>query len=116
MPWRGLHLLIGGLYIAAPVAAMFVDAFRARKQQRHRPGGWLIGIVLAGVLVGTAMAVLYSVAVGGKVRIGQAMLASYFAMSMLLILRFFDWLLHLTIASIYRVNRPVEKPTIGFRF
>ena len=41
------------------------------------------------------------------------MLASYFAIGMLLILRGFDWLIQRVIARALRTNRIVEKPSIG---
>src|SRR5438874_10906563 len=115
MLWRILHYLVVGVYIAAPIAAIVVDAIRAKKRQRTAPGGWLVGVILTGAVVGTAMAVLYALAVGGKIRVGQAILASYFAVGMLVVLRVFDHLLQRGLRAAFRVNRTVERPSIGFR-
>ena len=93
MLFRVLHLILLGFYLVAPIGAAVIDALRARKTRRTSPGGWLVGVVLAGVIVGTCVSVLYAVAVGGKVRVGQTMLCSYFAIGMLLLLRGFDYLM-----------------------
>jgi fermentation-respiration switch protein FrsA (DUF1100 family) len=115
MVWRILHELIVCFYIVAPVGAIVLDALRARKTQRTSPGAWLVGVVLAGVIVGTSITVLYSVAVGGRVRVGQAMLGSYFAIGMLLLLRGFDYLIQRGIGAALRLPHEVEKPTVGLR-
>ncbi len=113
MLWQVLHQLIVAFYLVAPLGAILIDALRARKLKRTSPGAWLVGVVLAGVIVGTSVSVLYALAVGGRARVGQAMLASYFAIGMLLILRGFDWLIQRVIARVLRTNRIVEKPSIG---
>ena len=115
MLWRILHYLVVCVYIAAPIAAIVVDAIRAKKRQRNAPGGWLVGVILTGAVVGTSMAVLYALAVGGKIRVGQAILASYFAVGMLVVLRVFDHLLQRGLRAVFRVNRTVEQPSLGFR-
>jgi hypothetical protein len=53
-----LHWVLVCFYIAAPVGAVVVDALRARKVKRTSPGGWLVGMVLTGVIVGTCVSVL----------------------------------------------------------
>src|SRR5580765_5505529 len=115
MAWRIFHLLITAIYFGAPVGAVVIDAIVARRRGRSAPRAWLVGVVLAGVIVGTTIAVLYAVAVGGKVRVGQAVIGSYFAIGMLLILRGFDWLLLRGIAKLLRIDRTIEKPTIAMR-
>jgi uncharacterized protein len=115
MVWRIAHELIFWFYMLAPAGAIAVDAVLARKRKRAAPGAWLVGVVLAGVLVGTAISVLYAVAVGGRVRVSQAMLGSYFAIGMLLLLRLFDWLIQYVLALALRVNRDIENPPWSFR-
>src|SRR4051794_5568149 len=105
MLWAILHRAIVAIYFAAPLLAILVDAFQARKRSRTTPGAWLVGVVVAGVIVGTSISVLYAVAVGGRIRVGQAMIGSYFAIGMLLILRLFDWLIQRGIATVLRTNR-----------
>jgi len=112
---RILHDILLAFYFTAPVLAAMIDALRARKLKRGSPGAWLVGVVLAGVIVGTAITVLYAVAVGGRVRVGQAMLGSYFAIGMLLLLRGFDYLIQRLIAWSLRINQNPEKPSFGFR-
>ena len=82
-----------------------IDALRRAKANRTSPGAWLVGVVLVGVMVGTSVSVIYAFAVGGKVRVGQAMLASYFAVGLLLMLRGFDWLIHAFIVRALGTNR-----------
>src|SRR3954451_2713713 len=64
---RIVHILILCFYLTAPLGAVLIDALRARKTKRTAPGAWLVGVVLAGVIVGTAISVLYALAVGGRV-------------------------------------------------
>jgi uncharacterized protein len=71
-------------------------------------------VVLAGMFVGSGLTVLYAIACGANIRVGQAMIASYFAISLLLILRGFDRLLQRAVAALFRVNRNVEKPPLAF--
>src|SRR5690242_9198778 len=115
MFWQFMHYGIVATYLLAPVAAIVIDAVRARRRQRKAPGAWLVGVVVTGLIVGTSMAVLYAVAVEGKMRVGQAMLASYFAVGMLLLLRAFDTIVQRAANAALRVNRIPEKPTLGFR-
>ena len=110
---RVVHNLLLAFYFAAPRRRDRDRCVDCAKQKRNAPGGWLVGIILAGVIIGAAVTVLYGVAVGGRVRVGQAMLASYFAIGMILLLRIFDWIIQKAIAAILRVNRAVEKPSVS---
>jgi uncharacterized protein len=115
MIWRSLHFVIVAFYLVAPPAAIVIDGFRSRRRNRSVPGAWLVGVVLVGVMLGTSMSVIYAFVVGGKVRIGQTVLASYFAVGLLLMLRMFDRLIQIIFAAILRVSRFPEKPSIAFR-
>jgi fermentation-respiration switch protein FrsA (DUF1100 family) len=87
------HLLIVGIYIALPALvlgrAMFLSVLYGRRAALRRFwftwfGGLMIGITVCGV---TALAQ------HGRVSFWQVSLAVYFATSLLLLLKGFDWLL-----------------------
>lgn len=101
-----LHYLLVAAYLAAPVLAVLWSARRRRRQAvvSHEPAGpssgagWAapvgtIGTFVAGTVMGVSLSVVYAVAVKGTVSIAQAVLASYFATALLLLLRGFDWVL-----------------------
>jgi hypothetical protein len=123
---RGFYLVLHYLLIAAYLAAPIVAVLRSTRRRRSPPlpdgaaaGVWnassvgVIGTFVAGTVMGVSLSVVYAVAVQGTVSIAQAVLASYFATALLLLLRGFDWLLR---AMVWRISvlppAPGERPRV----
>lgn len=88
-----LHLLIVVIYIALPLLVLGALIRPAETTvRRKRLAGFLLSAV-AGLALGGLLAVSYAIGVGGQPRVGQVLLAGYFAISLLLVLRFYDLLL-----------------------
>jgi alpha-beta hydrolase superfamily lysophospholipase len=98
------------------MAAMVIDLRRARLASRSTPSGGLITTISAAVLIGTGLAMIYGVAVGGRVRLTQVLLAIYFACGLLLILKAFDYLMRRALARVLRTDaKPGEKSSALWR-
>src|SRR5205823_1519299 len=88
-----LHLCIVIAYIAAPIAAFFGDVRTARRRRRSAPSPAFVATICAGIAIGTSVSVAYAVVVSAHAATMQVVLASYFAASLLFILKAFDNLL-----------------------
>ena len=85
--YHALHLLLIGAYLVAP-AALLVSAAR----RRRRPGAaWTaVRTFVAGGAIGAGLTGVYAVAGGAPFPPGQALLAGYFAVGLLVLLGAFD--------------------------
>ena len=92
MLYRILHLVVVAFYVAAPVVAIVGDAVRSIRARRGAPSSGFVSTLAAAVILGTALALVYAVGIGGHVRLGQIFLCIYFAGGLLLLLKGFDWL------------------------
>ena len=92
MTYRILHYLVVAFYVAAPVVAIVGDAVRSIRARRGAPSSGFVSTLAAAVVLGTALALVYAIGIGGHVRLGQIFLCIYFAGGLLLLLKGFDWL------------------------
>jgi fermentation-respiration switch protein FrsA (DUF1100 family) len=92
MLYRILHLVVVAFYVAAPVVAIVGDSVRSIRAHRGAPSSGFVSTLAAAVVLGTALALVYAVGIGGHVRLGQIFLCIYFAGGLLLLLKGFDWL------------------------
>jgi hypothetical protein len=88
-----VHLVLIAVFVALPVVAVVVDAARARRRRKSAPSMPMLGTIVGGVVIGVALTVVYSIVMKGRASIGQMLLAVYFAFSLLLLLKGFDFLL-----------------------
>src|SRR6267142_555663 len=113
------HNLIVGIYLAAPIVALAMDFRRAWRKGAAAPSAALLMTISAAILVGTGIAMLYVLAVGGKARIGQILLAVYFATGLLLILKVFDYAMRAGLEWLIRRKVAIaDNPTsqLGYPF
>jgi hypothetical protein len=103
------HQLLIAIYVVLPPAAAALAVVRAKRWARPGPLYRFTSTVLAGMVLGVALALLYARLLGGTVGIGQAALAGYFATSVLLFIRCVDWVLKRGIAAALRL--PLSEPT-----
>ncbi len=88
-----VHILMLGVFIALPVVALTVDAIRARRRRKTAPSMPMLVTLIGGVVLGVTLTVVYSIAMKGRASVGQMLLAVYFAFSLLLLLKGFDYVL-----------------------
>ena len=108
---RVLHWLLVAVYLALPVGAvaLVVLARRGRQAQGGSVAAALASLMvsfIAGLAVAVTMCLLYGRATGGHVPLSQVLLATYFATSLLLLLRLFDNALLWGLQRTLRVHRP----------
>lgn len=90
MIWSVVHKLIVAFYLVAPPGALAVDAIMAWRKGRGVPSAGLVMTVTAAILLGTAVSLIYAIAIGGHLPLMQILLAIYFAAGLMLILKCFD--------------------------
>ncbi len=91
--YRILHYLVVAFYLTAPVVALVVDTIISTRRRRKTPSPQLVMTTSAAVVLGTSLALIYAIGVGGHVSLGQIFLCIYFAAGLLLLLKAFDWLI-----------------------
>jgi fermentation-respiration switch protein FrsA (DUF1100 family) len=106
--YRAIHFLVVTFYLAAPVVALVVDAYISIRKGRRAPSSQFVMTTSAAVVLGTTLALIYAIGVGGHVGLGQILLCIYFAAGMLLLLKGFDWLV--TRASTWALGRFLDGP------
>lgn len=84
---RAVHGLLMLLYQVLPVAAAVFIVIRVRRTRSVSLLNSFLLTVFSAAAVGTSMNVIYAVGAGGRPRVGQILLASYFALGMLLLLK-----------------------------
>jgi fermentation-respiration switch protein FrsA (DUF1100 family) len=88
-----LHHAVVAVYLATPLAALWLDIKHSRRRGRKAPSPHYVGTACAGIAMGTCVSIAFGFFAGAHGSVGQAALASYFAMSMLFLLKGFDRLL-----------------------
>jgi fermentation-respiration switch protein FrsA (DUF1100 family) len=88
-----LHLLIVAVYLATPPAALVLDIRALRRRRRKAPSPQYVATAWTGIALGTSISVAFAAFTGTRGSVEQAALASYFATSMLFLLKAFDRLL-----------------------
>ena len=91
--YHWLHYLVIAFYLAAPPVAVVLDGFFAWRKQRGTPSAALVMTLTASILLGTVLAMIYAIGIGGHIRLMQIFLAIYFAAGLLLVLKCFDGLI-----------------------
>ena len=101
-----LRLILATAYLATPalVAAMVVA--RSVRAGSGKPAIGFLFTCVSGLLIGLAMATLFAVAVSGHVRPGQALLAGYFAIAALCLLKGLSALLERGALRLVRLPQP----------
>ena len=90
---RFLGIILAVIYLATPAAAAGAAAYSAARARSVRPAAGLLITCASGLLIGGAMATLFALAVGGRVRVGQVLVTAYFAVAALSLLKGLSWLL-----------------------
>jgi fermentation-respiration switch protein FrsA (DUF1100 family) len=98
------HWILVVAYIAVLPAAAGWVAWRVYRSKKVGPAGSFIVTCMVGIVLGCSMSVIYAVAVQGRVAFAQMALASYFAASMLLLIKIFDRLLRKSLVKLFRVG------------
>jgi alpha-beta hydrolase superfamily lysophospholipase len=105
---RPLGIILATLYVCTPVVvAAIVTYLSVRARSAHPAAGFLVTCG-SGLVLGAAMATLYAVAVGGEVRIGQALVTAYFAIAALSLLKGLSWMLERGTLRLFGVARRAE--------
>lgn len=86
-------VILAAVYVATPAVAAGVVAYRAARARSVRPAAGFLITCASGLVIGTAMATLFAVAVSGNVRVGQVLVTAYFAVAALSLLKGLSWLL-----------------------
>ena len=86
-------VILAALYLATPAAVGGFIAYRSVRARSVKPAAGFLITCASGLVIGTAMATVFAVAVSGGVRVGQALVTAYFATAALLLLKGLSWLL-----------------------
>lgn len=104
-----LGFILATVYLCTPVVVAAAVIHRSVKARSAGPAvGFLITCV-SGSLLGVAMASLYAVAVGGRVRVDQIFITAYFAVAALALLKGLSWLLELATLRLFRIAGTAEQ-------
>ena len=98
-----LHLAIVALYVILPLGAIGW-AIQRHLQKRTGAVSTVIVTFICGGAAGISLVVIYATGAGGRITLGQLLLAGYFATAMLLILRTFDWTVQNGLRKALRVH------------
>src|SRR3954454_13730474 len=94
---RILHLCVVTAYAVAPVLALMVAIVRLLRRRRSNNragrGGRFTFTISAAIILGSAMSLIYAVALGGHIAIDQVLLSIYFTASLMFLLGAFDAIL-----------------------
>ena len=104
-----LGVILAALYIATPAAVAGVVAYQSTRARSARPAAGFLITCVSGLVIGTAMATLFAVAVSGHVRVTQVLITSYFAVAALSLLKGLSWLLERGAMRLLRVAPPAEQ-------
>ena len=86
---RWTHLLLVALYCGAPVVAIAVTLLRRARGRRPAGagGGGIAVTISAAIILGSALSLALTIAVGSRIRLGQVALTVYFLAALMLLLR-----------------------------
>lgn len=103
------HWILVALYLGIVPAGMIYALVQSRRLGRVTPAASLLVTCLVGIVLGTAVSVIYAAAVQGRIVVAQVALAAYFASGMLLLIKACDRLLRRTLVRVFRVG-PAAPP------
>ncbi|HSI35828.1 MAG TPA: hypothetical protein VK986_19755, partial [Tepidisphaeraceae bacterium] len=90
MPWDLAHAALRAIYAILPIVYAGLLLHRAYKRRDRAAGRELLGTSISALAIGTALAVVYAVAVGGRARVDQAILAGLYFFAVLVVLKGLD--------------------------
>ncbi len=110
MEWRAdiigiVHWVLVVIHTLLPAAVGFVVARRVLTDRRPFGLGMFVGAVVTGMLIALGLCLIYAGAVSGRLIASQVALAGYFAVSLLLVLRGFDYLVRRALVRLLPVKR-----------
>src|SRR5882672_692537 len=102
-----LHTALCAFYVLIPIAVLSAVARRSRRVRSWKPvRRFLLGCI-SGAVIGGVVAFQYGRAVGGHVPLTQVLLAAYFCVAMMLVLKGVNWALDLGVTRFFRVRLSV---------
>src|SRR5688572_29761550 len=108
-PMRALAFILALVYIATPAVMAGVAGFKSFRARSIRSASGFLVTCASGIVIGASMAVLFAVAAGGGVRVGQVLLTSYFSIAALCLLKALSLLLERGTLWMFGAARPVEE-------
>ena len=90
---RVVGFILSVVYVMTPAAVAAYAVVRAARARSVRPAAGFLITCFSGLVIGTAMASIFAVAVAGRVRVGQVFVTAYFAIAALCLLKGLSWLL-----------------------
>ena len=107
-----LGFILTALYVATPVAVAAYVVVRAARAKSVRPAAGFLITCFSGLVIGAAMATIFAVAVAGRMRGGQVLVTTYFAVAALSLLKGLSWLLERGSLRLLGVARKPEEPPL----
>jgi len=107
-----IHKLIVVTYVIAPIVALGIDFRRSRRKEGGGPTSGLFMTISIAVLIGAGLCVVYTRAVGGRLLFTQVLLATYFTIGLLLILKAFDHAMRAGSARLLRHGQDSKHPAL----
>ncbi len=107
------HWILCAFYALVPAATLFAVLVRARRKRSFKPILFFLLSCISGGIIGAVLAIQYGRAVAGHVSAAQVMLAGYFCVSMMLVLKAFNWGLEQMTTSLFGVREmPKTSPDV----
>ena len=88
-----LGFILAVVYVVTPAAVAGVVGYASVRARSIRPAANFLITCVSGLAIGTSMAVLFALAVSGRVRFGQVVTTTYFAVAALCLLKGLSWVL-----------------------
>src|SRR5438093_12827419 len=107
-----LGFILASLYVCTPLVVAAVAARNAHRAKSIRPSAGFLITSCSALVIGTAMATIFAVAVGGGVRVGQVLVTAYLATSALCLLKGLSWLLERGSLRLLGIGRRPEQPPL----
>ena len=104
-----LGVILAIVYVVTPAAVASVVTLHSVRARSVRPAANFLVTCASGLLIGASMATLFAVAVGGRVRVGQVLTTTYFAVAALCLLKGLSWSLERGALWAFGAARPVEQ-------
>ena len=108
-PMGLLAFIFAMIYIATPAVVAGAVGFKSARARSIRPASGFLITCVSGIIIGTCMGVLFAVAAGGHVLVGQLLLTSYFVIAALCLLKGLSWALARGSLWLFGAARPPEE-------
>jgi alpha-beta hydrolase superfamily lysophospholipase len=100
-----LHRILVIAYAVFPVGALALALYRGRKHQTAEPLASFIITCFSGVILGTAIVIVYAVVLHGTVRAAEVARSWYFMIGLLCLVGAFRWIVREAALRMLRVKR-----------